>query len=42
MYHVDGQFRENFEPTILLNAADTDESGNDITLLKALEVLTQR
>ena len=42
MYHVDGQFRENFEPTILLNAADTDESSNDITLLKALEVLTQR
>ncbi len=40
LYHVDGRFREDYEPTILLKAADTDEQGNDITLLKALEVLT--
>ncbi len=40
LYHVDGRFREDFEPTIVLKSADTDEKGNDIALLKALEVLT--
>jgi carboxyl-terminal processing protease len=39
MYHIDGRFREDFKPTIFINSADTDEKGNDITLLKALEVL---
>lgn len=41
LYHVNGSFREDFEPDILLNAADTDEKGNDVTLLKALEILTE-
>jgi len=36
LYHVDGRFREDFEPTILLKTADTDEKGIDIALLKAL------
>jgi len=39
LYHVDGRFREDFEPTILLKSADTDEKGKDITFLRALAVL---
>lgn len=41
LYHVDGRFREDFKPNVLLKSADTDEKGLDATLLKALEVLTE-
>ncbi|WP_353409493.1 hypothetical protein [Arenicella sp. 4NH20-0111] len=37
MYHVNGSFREDFEPRILLKTADRDRLGNDPALSKAYE-----
>jgi carboxyl-terminal processing protease len=41
MFHVDGRFREDVEPTVLLKAADTDAQGNDSALAAAIALLTQ-
>ncbi len=37
LYHVNGSFREDFEPRILLKTADRDRLGNDPALSKAYE-----
>ena len=41
LYHVNGSFREDFVPSILLAAADTDTNGDDPALLAAIELLNQ-
>jgi carboxyl-terminal processing protease len=41
MFHVDGRFREDVEPTVLLKAADIDAQGNDSALAAAIEILSQ-
>lgn len=41
LYHVNGSFREDFVPSMLLAAADTDTNGDDPALLAAIELLNQ-
>lgn len=41
LYHVNGSFREDFLPSILLAAADTDINGEDPALLAAIKLLDQ-
>ncbi len=38
MYHVNGTFREDFVPPVLVNPADVDSAGEDPALAKALEL----
>lgn len=40
MYHLDGRFREDYEPTILLKSADTDKNGDDPALRAAVKMLS--
>ncbi len=42
LFHVDGTFREDFVPSIKLDAADLDQDGNDPALAKALALLQTR
>ena len=41
MYHVDGRFREDYIPNILLESADCDQQGDDVGLQTAKQVLTR-
>ncbi|RXE95810.1 S41 family peptidase [Pseudoalteromonas sp. PS5] len=40
LYHVDGRYREDFEPTVIM-PGDMDENGNDVTLERAVFLLKQ-
>lgn len=42
LYHINGSFREDFVPQVVLMAADTDEQGNDPALNAAVARLTSR
>ncbi len=39
MYHVDGSFREDFEPSVMISPADRDANGDDPSLSLALSIL---
>ncbi|MCV2883675.1 S41 family peptidase [Aestuariibacter sp. AA17] len=41
LYHINGTFREDFEPDILLSAADITQSGEDEALLVAINLLSE-
>lgn len=41
LYHVNGGYREDFIPSVLLDAADTNEKGKDPALLSALDMLSR-